>query len=46
VAAVFLLGNYMVREPWTVAANVGVLLSGLPVYYLWNARRSRSRSGG
>ncbi len=42
VAAVFLLGNYMVREPWTVAANVGVLLSGLPVYYLWNARRSRS----
>ncbi|MEM9460250.1 MAG: amino acid permease [Myxococcota bacterium] len=39
VAAVFLLGNYLLREPWTVAANMAVLLSGLPVYYVWSARR-------
>lgn len=42
VAAVFLLGNYLLREPWTVAANLAVLLSGLPVYYVWSARRRAS----
>lgn len=41
VAAVFLLGNYLLREPWTVAANVAVLLSGLPVYAVWRARGVR-----
>lgn len=40
MAAVFLLGNYMVQEPWTVAANVAVLLSGVPVYYLWRRRNT------
>ncbi len=38
-AAVFLLGNYMMREPMTVLVNLGVLLTGLPVYYLWRRRR-------
>lgn len=38
-AAVFLLGNYMVEKPLTVLANVGVLLSGIPVYLFWRARR-------
>ncbi len=38
----FLLGNYLVSEPWVVLANFAVLLSGLPVFYLWKARRDRS----
>ncbi|MCA9649001.1 MAG: amino acid permease [Myxococcales bacterium] len=41
VAAVFLLGNYLVQEPLTVLANVAVLLSGVPVYLVWAARRDR-----
>lgn len=38
VAAVFLLGNYLVQEPLTVLANVVVLLTGVPVYLAWTAR--------
>jgi amino acid transporter len=41
LAAVLLLGNYVVREPWTVLANVGVLLTGVPVYWAWKARGRR-----
>ena len=41
VAAVFLLGSYLVQEPLTVLANVAVLLSGVPVYLVWAARRDR-----
>ncbi len=46
VAAVLLLVNYMVREPLTVLANVGVLLTGVPVYFAWKARRAASSSEG
>jgi len=41
LAAVLMLGNYMVREPWTVLANVAVLLTGVPVYYFWKRRGRR-----
>jgi APA family basic amino acid/polyamine antiporter len=41
LAAVLLLVNYVLREPLTVLANVAVLLTGVPVYYWWKARRGR-----
>ena len=37
-AALLLLGNYMVSEPWLFAVNVAVILSGVPVYLLWHGR--------
>ena len=39
-ATVFLLGNYLVREPVIFAADIGVILAGVPVYLLWQRRRS------
>lgn len=41
LAAVLMLGNYVVREPWTVLANAAVLLTGVPVYYAWKRRKER-----
>lgn len=38
VAALFLLGNYLVRETTSFAVDVGIILSGVPVY-LWLASR-------
>jgi len=37
-AAVFLLGNYALREPFTVLLNVGVVLTGVPVYWIQQRR--------
>ncbi len=45
-AAVFLLGNYVVREPKTVLINMAVLLAGLPVYWIWKSRGAAERSDG
>lgn len=39
LAAVLLLGNYLVRETETVLWNVAVLLTGVPVYFAWTRRR-------
>jgi basic amino acid/polyamine antiporter, APA family len=44
VAAVLMLGNYVVREPWTVLANVAVLATGVPVYWAWTRRRVKERN--
>ncbi len=41
LAAVLMLGNYVVSEPVTVLWNVAVLLSGVPVYYAWKRRGQR-----
>jgi APA family basic amino acid/polyamine antiporter len=35
VGSLFLLGNYLVSEPVLFALDVAVVLSGIPVYYLW-----------
>ena len=35
VGAVFLLGNYLVSEPWIFAVDMGVIASGVPVYWFW-----------
>jgi basic amino acid/polyamine antiporter, APA family len=37
-AAVFLLGNYLVSKPWLFLANVGVIATGIPVYWAWRSR--------
>jgi basic amino acid/polyamine antiporter, APA family len=35
VGSLFLLGNYLISEPVLFALDVAVVLSGIPVYYLW-----------
>ena len=35
VASLFLLGNYFVSQPLESAVDIGVLLSGIPVYAWW-----------
>jgi APA family basic amino acid/polyamine antiporter len=34
-ASLFLLGNYLVSEPGSFALDVGVILTGVPVYVAW-----------
>jgi amino acid transporter len=34
-ASLFLLGNYLVSEPASFTLDIGVILTGLPVYYGW-----------
>jgi amino acid transporter len=45
VAALFLLGNYLVRETVSFAIDIGIILTGLPVYALlvWRQRRAPPR---
>jgi len=38
LGAVFLLGNYLISEPWIFAADVGVILTGIPMYFIWAKR--------
>src|SRR2546428_8891660 len=40
VAALFLLGNYLVRETASFAVDIGIILTGVPVY-LWLPPRER-----
>lgn len=44
VAALFLLGNYLVRETGAFAVDIGIILSGIPFYFLlvWWRRRNAS----
>ena len=35
IGSLFLLGNYLVSEPLLFGLDVAVVLSGVPVYYLW-----------
>jgi APA family basic amino acid/polyamine antiporter len=44
VAAVFLLGNYLVSRPGTFAVDIGLILLGIPAFYLWH-RFAPRRSG-
>jgi len=47
VAALFLLGNYLVRETASFAVDIGIILSGVPAYILWEQfRRWRGVSIG
>ncbi len=40
LAALFILGNYMISEPLIFAADVAVILAGLPVFWWWERRHS------
>jgi basic amino acid/polyamine antiporter, APA family len=42
VAALFLLGNYLVRETLSFAIDIGIILSGVPAFYIWNRWRRRA----
>ncbi|HYK12275.1 MAG TPA: amino acid permease [Gemmatimonadales bacterium] len=35
LGSVFLLGNYLVSQPLTFAVDVGLILVGIPVYFIW-----------
>jgi len=35
LSAVLLLGNYLVSETAAFALDIGIILSGIPAYYLW-----------
>jgi APA family basic amino acid/polyamine antiporter len=35
LASLLLLGNYLVSEPRLFAIDIGVILTGVPVYYGW-----------
>jgi amino acid transporter len=39
VGALLLLGNYLVSEPMLFWLDVGVILSGIPVFVAWRARQ-------
>ncbi|PRQ05029.1 Serine/threonine exchanger SteT [Enhygromyxa salina] len=41
VAALYLLGNYAVRETGKFVLDVAIVLSGVPVYWLWQRRRRK-----
>jgi amino acid transporter len=43
VGSLFLLGNYLVSEPLLFGLDVAVILSGVPVYYLWQGWVRRAR---
>jgi len=45
LGAVFLLGNYLVSEPWIFAADMAVIASGVPVYWFWLRGRIPRRRG-
>jgi APA family basic amino acid/polyamine antiporter len=40
VAAIYLLGNYAIRETGKFALDVAIILSGVPVYWLWRRREA------
>ena len=42
VAALFLLGNYLVRETTSFAVDIGIILSGVPAYLIWQWWRRRT----
>ncbi len=44
LAALYLLGNYMVSEPVLFFADVGVILTGIPAYFWWERRSRRAHA--
>jgi amino acid transporter len=39
LASLFLLGNYLVSQPGSFALDIGVILTGVPVFYGWKRLR-------
>jgi amino acid transporter len=42
VAALFVLGNYLIRETLSFAVDIGIILSGIPFYLLLQRRQRRA----
>jgi APA family basic amino acid/polyamine antiporter len=42
LGALFLLGNYLVSETRAFALDVGLILSGIPAYYIWRSVAKRA----
>jgi len=42
IGSLFLLGNYLISEPLLFGLDVAVVLSGVPVYYIWRRVTSAS----
>src|SRR2546421_12953420 len=40
--ALFLLGNYLVSEPKSFAIDIGIILTGVPAYLIWQWWRRRT----
>ena len=42
LGALLLLGNYLVKQPWAFAVDIGIILTGIPFYIglMWWRRRS------
>jgi APA family basic amino acid/polyamine antiporter len=45
VAAFGVVVNEIVSDPWATASGLGLVLAGIPVYYLWG-RKNRERKSG
>jgi amino acid transporter len=45
-ASLFLLGNYLVSETKAFAVDVGVILTGVPVFYAWKGWTRRGGGSG
>ena len=46
LAAVYLLGNYAIRETGKFALDVAIVLSGVPVFWLWQRRNAADPASG
>lgn len=44
LAAVYLLGNYAIRETGKFALDIAIVLSGIPVYWWWQRRAASEAS--
>jgi len=42
LSAAAIVANTIVTQPARAAVGIGIVLAGVPVFYLWRARRSRS----
>ena len=42
LASVLMLLNSLIRDTWPTLLNFGIILLGIPVYYVWNTRRRSS----
>ena len=46
IGALFLLGNYLVSEPFKFAVDIGVILTGIPAFLAWRRWGARQAPGG
>ena len=42
LASVLMLGNSLIETPWSTLLNFGIILAGIPVYFIWTTLRGKS----